>query len=58
VLVPPGDAAALAEGLVGLLEDEPRRRALGESARRLAVERYSWGTIAERLEQIYRQVAA
>jgi phosphatidylinositol alpha-mannosyltransferase len=58
VLVPPGDAVALAEGLVGLLEDEPRRRALGESARRLAVERYSWGTIAERLEQIYREVAA
>jgi len=58
VLVPPGDAAALAEGLVGLLEDEPRRRALGESARRLAVERYSWGTIAERLDQIYREVAA
>jgi phosphatidyl-myo-inositol alpha-mannosyltransferase len=58
LLVPPGDAAALTEGLVGLLEDEPRRQALGESARRLAVERYSWGTIAERLEQIYREVAA
>ena len=58
VLVPPGDVAALTEGLVGLLEDEPRRQALGESARRLAVERYSWGTIAERLEQIYREVAA
>jgi phosphatidylinositol alpha-mannosyltransferase len=58
LLVPPGDAPALTEGLVGLLEDEPRRRALGESARRLAVERYSWGTIAERLEQIYREVAA
>ena len=58
LLVPPGDAAALAEALIGLLEDEPRRRALGESARRLAVERYSWGTIAERLEQIYREVAA
>jgi phosphatidylinositol alpha-mannosyltransferase len=58
VLVPPGDAAALGEALVALLEDEPRRRTLGESARRLAVERYSWGTIAERLEQIYREVAA
>jgi phosphatidyl-myo-inositol alpha-mannosyltransferase len=58
VLVPPGDAAALTEGLVGLLEDEPRRQALGESARRLAIERYSWGKIAERLEQIYREVAA
>jgi phosphatidylinositol alpha-mannosyltransferase len=58
VLVQPGDDAALADALVGLLEDEPRRRSLGESARRLAVERYSWGTIAERLQQIYEDVAA
>ncbi len=58
VLVPPGDEAALADALVTLLEDEPRRRALGDAARRIAVERYSWGTIAERLEQIYEEVAA
>ncbi len=58
VLFPAGDADALAEALGNLLEDEPRRRALGEHARRLAVERYSWGTIAERLEQIYTTVAA
>jgi phosphatidyl-myo-inositol alpha-mannosyltransferase len=57
-LVRPGDDQALADALVGLLEDEPRRRALGESARRIAVERYSWDKIADRLEQIYRQVAA
>jgi phosphatidylinositol alpha-mannosyltransferase len=58
VLVPPGDDAALADALVGLLEDESRRRSLGERARRLAVERYSWDRIAERLEQIYADVAA
>jgi phosphatidyl-myo-inositol alpha-mannosyltransferase len=58
MLVPPGDEPALAEGLVRLLEDEPLRRTLGEHARRVAVERYSWDTIAERLEQIYREVAA
>jgi phosphatidylinositol alpha-mannosyltransferase len=58
MLVPPGDEAALADGLVRLLEDEPRRQALGASARRVAVERYSWDTIAGRLEQIYREVAA
>jgi phosphatidylinositol alpha-mannosyltransferase len=58
VLVPPGDEVALAEALVRLLEDEPRRRALGEAARRVAVDRYSWDGIAERLEEIYREVAA
>jgi phosphatidyl-myo-inositol alpha-mannosyltransferase len=54
VVFPAGDADALAEALGNLLEDEPRRRELGEHARRVAVERYSWDRIAQRLEQIYR----
>jgi glycosyltransferase involved in cell wall biosynthesis len=29
ILVPPGDAAALADAVSGLLRDEPRRRAIG-----------------------------
>jgi phosphatidylinositol alpha-mannosyltransferase len=58
VLFPVGDSDALAEALGNLLEDEPRRRALGEHARRIAIERYSWDRIAERLEQIYHEVAA
>ena len=44
--------------LVGLLEDEPRRAALGEGARRIAVERYSWDDVARRLHEIYESVAA
>jgi phosphatidylinositol alpha-mannosyltransferase len=58
VLVPPGDDRALADALVAMLEDEPRRRALGNRARQVAIERYSWGKIAVRLEQIYEEVAA
>ena len=58
VLVPPGDDRALADGLVEMLEDEPRRRALGDRARQVAIERYSWDRIAVRLEQIYEEVAA
>jgi len=57
VLVPPGDAEALADAVATLLEDEPRREQLGASARRLAQERYSWDPIARRLEQIYRGLA-
>jgi phosphatidylinositol alpha-mannosyltransferase len=53
MLVPPGDTRALAEGVVALLEDEPRRRALGEAGRRLAQERYGWERIATRLVEIY-----
>ena len=57
VLVPPGDARALATALVELLEDEPRRVALGTAARRVAEERYGWDKIVERLLEIYGVLA-
>ena len=56
LLVPPGDPAALAEAVVTLLEDEALRRRLGTAARAVAVERYSWSSIAERLAEVYRLV--
>ncbi|MBA2475851.1 MAG: glycosyltransferase family 4 protein [Actinobacteria bacterium] len=55
--VPPGDPSALAEALVALLEDEPRRRSLGAAARALAEERYSWDDIGGRLARIYELVS-
>jgi phosphatidyl-myo-inositol alpha-mannosyltransferase len=56
VLVPSGDPAALARAVVELVDDEPRRRALGAAARVLARERYSWDDIARRLVGIYELV--
>jgi len=53
VAVRPDEPQALADALAALLEDEPRREALGAAARRLAVERYSWPDIARRLVEIY-----
>jgi phosphatidylinositol alpha-mannosyltransferase len=58
VSFPAGDEKALADALGSLLEDEPRRAALGQGARQLALERYSWDDIARRLHEIYEQVAA
>jgi len=58
VSFPPGDVEALVEAVVGLLEDEPRRAALGDAARQLAIDRYSWEDIARRLHGIYERVAA
>ena len=55
-LVPPGDGRALADAVCGLLEDEPRRVAMGRAARVLA-ERYSWDVVAERLDSIYAKAA-
>jgi phosphatidylinositol alpha-mannosyltransferase len=54
--VPPGNERALADAVVTLLEDEPRRRAFGDAARRMAIERYSWDDIARRLLAVYERV--
>ncbi len=55
ITVPPGDAEALAQGLIELLEDEPRRVELGREARRVAEENYAWDDIARRLLDVYEQ---
>ena len=55
VLVPPGDASAVAQSIVELLQDETRRAALGAGARKVA-EQYSWDRIARRLVEIYEQL--
>ncbi len=57
ILVPPGDPDALGAALVELLTDEPRRRALGARGREVAVERYDWDQIAQRLVGIYESLA-
>ena len=56
IAVPPGDIDALVDAIANLVADEPRRAALGAAARELAVERYSWPRLAQRLEAIYEQV--
>ena len=58
VLVPPGDAAALADAVERLLADEPHREALGRSARELAEAKYSWDDIAGRLTAIYERLVS
>ena len=58
VSFPAGDERALGDAVVGLLEDEPRRARLGEGARKLAVERYSWDDIGRRLADIYERIAS
>jgi len=57
VPVPPDDPAALAEAVCALVDDEPRRLALGTAARAHVIAHYSWDDIARRLELIYEAVA-
>jgi phosphatidylinositol alpha-mannosyltransferase len=54
--VPPGDTDALVQAVVDLLADEHRRCRLGEQARRLAEERYSWRRVGTQLVDVYERV--
>jgi glycosyltransferase involved in cell wall biosynthesis len=48
------DAESFAKAIDDLLRDEPRRREMGERARRLAETRMSWGAVASELDRFYR----
>ncbi|MBI3458438.1 MAG: glycosyltransferase [Candidatus Rokubacteria bacterium] len=55
LLVPEGDAAALAEGITGLLEDDGRRARLGAQAMEWA-RRFAWPCIARAVLQVYSEL--
>jgi phosphatidylinositol alpha-mannosyltransferase len=55
LLVPPGDEGSLADAILSLLEDEPRRRRQALAARAFA-ENYGWPDIARSLRAIYGQL--
>ena len=57
VLVPPGDALALAEALHDLALDPPRLERLGQRAGQSA-ERYAWPRVAERVMEAYDDAIA
>jgi len=56
ILAPPGDVDALAQGMLELIEDAPRRHAYGRAARERA-RSYAPGPIAERWEELLRAAA-
>lgn len=57
VLVPPGDARAIAKAVIDLLEDLDRAEAIGSRARGRAVERFSVERIARATAGFYQRVA-
>jgi len=52
LLVPPGDPAALAKAVTGLLDDPDRARLLARRARR-EVEQYTWAAVREAWAAVY-----
>ncbi|WP_169728444.1 glycosyltransferase family 4 protein [Geminicoccus roseus] len=53
LLVPPGDAAALAGAIVTLAEHPDRARAFGLAGRERAARRFTWEVAARRLADVY-----
>ena len=58
LLVAPEDPGALARGLLRLLDEPGRRRAMGEAARRAVLDSHRVETRVERLVELYRSVIA
>lgn len=57
-LVPPDDVDALAGALVAACEDDAERERRGAMARPVALERYSWPALAERVADVLEDAAA
>ena len=57
LLVPPGDARALAHALRRLLEDEPLRRRLGARGRELACARFDAALSVARYQALFKELA-
>jgi glycosyltransferase involved in cell wall biosynthesis len=57
VLVPVGDRAAIADGLVALARDPARRAALGAAARARIAEHFTVEHTLDRCERIFRSIA-
>lgn len=56
-LVPPRNPEALAKTIMMLLEDKDTRRKIGQNARKLVMEKYSWNVILKKIEKLYYEVA-
>lgn len=58
VLVPPGDAEAIAAAVRALLDDDAERARLGAAARARAQERFGWASVARRTVAAYEEERA
>ena len=58
LLVPPGDAGAMASAIEELMEDEALRKKIAAAGRERVLERFTWRASAERTVAVYEDVIA
>jgi glycosyltransferase involved in cell wall biosynthesis len=58
VLVPPGDERAFAQAVIGLLDDSPRRQAMGHAGLERARREFSVARMTDRTLDVYREALA
>ncbi|MFC1631390.1 glycosyltransferase family 4 protein [Candidatus Omnitrophota bacterium] len=56
ILVPPKDVVSLAESIISLLKDRPRKEKMGQAARRHVEMNFTRDLMAERTLKVYRKV--
>ncbi|HSB70233.1 MAG TPA: glycosyltransferase family 4 protein [Candidatus Methylomirabilis sp.] len=54
-LVPPGNSPRMADAIVGLVQDDPKRESLGRGARMKSLE-FDWAVVASRLLEVYEHL--
>ncbi len=55
LLVPPRNSLALAEAIFTLLREKDLQQKLGQNARQLMFEKYSWRMVNDRIEKVYSE---
>ena len=55
-IVPPADPQAIADAIIGLMDDPKRAKELGEAGYRRVLENFTWEKAAEKVVETYREV--
>ena len=58
IIVPVGNPGKLADGLLALIRDPVRARAMGQAGRKRLLERFTIGKMVEGMEQFYGKLLA
>lgn len=56
ILVPPSDLKAISKGIISLLDDKTFREMIGENARKVIEEHFTWDVVCDYTEKMYESI--